>query len=420
MATRYWLGTASGVAQVDSVGINAFDASTEYGITINGNTVAVDGDTNEETTTDALVNALNTSTNPYFTQITWERIGSGGTSEVQATADNAGEPFTITTSASGGTGSWGSVTNDTANSGPNVWDVAENWSGGAVPVSTDDVVISDSNINICWGLDQNAVTLDSLTIRKTYTGRIGLDYKAFATSADASSSVTTKVEYRENYLKISATNVDIGEHYGAGSPAGSTRILLDLGSNASTIVVHDTASVSAETGRNAVRLLNTNASSTLNVRAATGGVGIASEEPGETSTLSLVRSDSTSGNTRIEVGTGVTLTTYYQANGNCTLQAAATVTSVTLEGGVLNVEGTMAVTTVTVNGGTCYLNTSGTVTTLNLQGGRVDTTLNGAARTITTLVLQPTDGVFVGNGDVVTITGITEPTDPYVMTMSAP
>lgn len=422
MATRYWLGTATAAAQVSEAGINVFDATTTYGITINGETVSVAGITDEQTTTDNLVTALNNSTLPYFTQITWDRNGTGASSTVRGTADVAGMPFTFTTYANAGTGSWNAVSDTTANSGPNDWSTAANWSGSTVPVSTDDVVISDSAVNICWGLDQNAVTLTSLTITKTFTGRIGLDYKKFATSADGATVISTKAEYRENYLKISATNVDIGEHYGAGSPAGSTRILLDLGSNQSTIVVHDTASTSAETGRNAVRLLNTHASSTLNIRSSVGGVGVAAEEPGETSTFSAIRSDTNSANTNIEIGAGVTVTTYYQKNGTVTLQAAATVTTVTVESGTLTTEGDYTITTFNMNGGTVNQNHvkggGSCITTLNLNGGRMDTTKNGASRTITTMNLSETGGIFIGNGSNITITTINEPSNPYTLTMS--
>ena len=148
MSVRYWLGTASAVAQVTDAGINAFDATSVYGITIDGETVSVQGLTDEQTTTDALVVALNASTNPNFSQITWSRSGSAGSSLVRGTSDVAGMPFTFTTYVNGGTGSWDAVSTSTANSGPNVWDVAANWSGGAVPVNADDVVISDSDVNL--------------------------------------------------------------------------------------------------------------------------------------------------------------------------------------------------------------------------------------------------------------------------------
>lgn len=426
MATKYWLGTATAVAHVNQIGIATFDASTTYGITIGGVTISTAGNTDVETTTDDLVVLLNASTHPYFSSVTWSRDGSGASSDVRGTADVAGVPFTMTSYANGGTGTWdGGVTAiDPSAGGPNDWSTPENWSGGTVPTNSDDVVISDSSVNICWGLNQSSVTLASLTIEKSYTGRIGLDYRAFTTSANGAAVNAAKPEYRENYLRISATKVDIGENYGPTNPAGSGRILLNLGSNQAAIVIHDTASPSADSGRNAVRILNTHASSTLSVISAPGGVGVATEEPGETSTLSVIRSDAASSGSRLEVGSGVTVTTYYQAGGTNQFNAAATVTTMTMDGGILTTSGDYTVTTFNMNAGTLNLSHNKSagvaVTTLNLNGGKVDTTKSGTSRTITTLNLSEKGGVFLGNGSTVTITTLAEPSNPYTITMGKP
>ena len=405
MATKYWLGTADAVAQVDSVGINVFDAATTYGITIGGETVSVAGDTDEETTTDNLVQALNDSTIPYFSAITWARTGSTSKSAVQGTADVAGTPFTFTSFASGGTGTWNAVSNDTVNAGPNVWSTAANWSTGTVPVSTDDVIIRDNNVNICWDIDQNAVALNSLTVDKTYTGKIGLDYKVFATSADAITTVATRQEYRDIYLKLTSTNVDLGKSTSAGTATGSQRICLDLHTGASTIIVHDTANLSSETGRNSVRLKNVNASSELYIRAGTGGVGLAADIAGEVSTVSKVVVETASTATKMEMGSGVTCTSYFQYNGTCNFRGlAATLNTLEVHGGTCNTFGSFLITTVNMYGGTLNpTNVDGSgdcITTLNLFGGTVDMLTSNIDRDITTLSLRSASATIIDEGSI--------------------
>ena len=151
MATTYWLGTATAVAQVDTVQITADDAATTYILTVGGKTITTAGSgTGVNDTATALKDAWNASTVAYFTGVT----ATSSTDTVTLTADTAGVPFTAASSVTGGTGTIGSVTSSTANAGPNAWDTAENWSGGSVPTGSDDVIIADTSTNICWGLAQ--------------------------------------------------------------------------------------------------------------------------------------------------------------------------------------------------------------------------------------------------------------------------
>ena len=270
MATLYWLGTADAVAQVSTVTVTGMDASTTYILTVGGHTVTAVGVTGVTETAAALVTAWNASTDVYFSTVTASSNAGVGT----LTADTAGVPFVCTSSKTGGSGTIGSVTAVTASAGPNDWSTAANWSTGAVPVTNDDVIISDTAINICWGFAQSAVDLTSLRIMKSYTGKIGHDYRVFATSADGATTNTTEVEYRERYLNIEAQTLDIGEHYTSGSPAGSSRICIDLDNNSCVIMIHDTASTSSEVGRPAVRLLTNTASTTAHIIKAPGGVRI--------------------------------------------------------------------------------------------------------------------------------------------------
>lgn len=387
MATNYWKGGATAVAQISTIAVTAYDAATTYKITIGGIVVSVVGSGGTTTTVaTALAAALNASTHPYFTAVTW----TSSTNTVTGTADVAGAPFVATSSVSGGTGTIGAAATPTAAAGPNDYSTAENWSLGAVPVATDDVVLKDDDADICWGLAQGSVQLNSLAIHKTFTGRIGLDRTKFATSSDGRTYSTTSVpEYRAHYLALDVVDgnaVVLGENLSQASAAGSGRLKLDFGAAAPVVTVIATAATSVDAGQPAVRLLMTGAASALYVRSAAAGVGVAVDAPGEVSTLATIDVADTSSTSKVFIGAGVTLTTWKQAGGiNIIGGAAATMTACTSNGGTLRIEGDFTITTLTVNGGTVtdnHVKTGGNAnTTVAHNSGTLDATGSSAART---------------------------------------
>src|SRR5258708_2580952 len=242
MATQVWVGTATTTAQVSQVIFGTYDATTTRKITIGGtngapsaSVSAADSGGTLTAAWTALKALLAASVHPYFSAITWTSTAT----TIVGTAATAGVPFTFSGSVSGGTGTVGAYSTTTANSGPNDFAVASNWSTGTVPVATDDVYFRDNAVNLCWSLAQSGITLNSLTIDKTYTGLIGLNRLIFATSADgATASATTEAEYRQLYLQISSTNpINIGSSASSqGTPSGSKRIMPDGGSGASQTI----------------------------------------------------------------------------------------------------------------------------------------------------------------------------------------
>jgi len=419
MATIYFLGTATAVAQVDTVQITADDAATTYTLTIGSgnNTAAVSvagTGTGVNDTAAALQAAAAASTHPYFAAITF----TVGTDTITMTAATAGVPFTAASSVAGGTGTIGAVANSTASAGPNDWSTAANWSAGAVPVADDDVILQDCSTNICWGLAQSAVDLDSLEIRRTYTGRIGLNYRAFATSADGATTDADALEYRATYLDIESDRVEIGAHSGVGSPTGSSRINLDLGDHACTCIVYATNTTSADTGRAPVRLLFNNAASILHVLDAAGGVGIAADAPGEVSTLGTVYMTPVSGSARLEISAGVTWTTMYHSSGTSYVSAANSPTTIHMDGGVLYTRGQWTFTTGNMRGGTWYHENApaagAAVTTLNLYAGTTIADQASEARTWTTVNFHP-DAKLQADGRILTITTPTPPSERYTL-----
>lgn len=420
MATRYWTGaTVTNVAQVATATFATYDTSTTRTITIGGVAIsAADSGGTLTAALSALAVLLNASTHPYFSTITW----TSNATQIIGTADTAGVPFVFAGSVSGGTGTLSNAyTVSTANASPHDWRTTTNWSGNTVPVNDDIVIFKDSDVSVYWGLDQSSVTPDLLVFEKSYTGKVGLDRTVFVTSADGDTTLTTVQEYRDTYLSIGPDVTRIGENYGFGSPAGSSRLMLNTGTTANCVIdVFDTAQSSSETGRPAVRLKANHSGTSVFVRLAPGGVGIACDTPGETSTVSKVSVSDDTEASRVFVGGGTTITTYEQIGGDNVLSAAATITTVTVQGGILTIEGDFTITTENIYGGTVYDNhvkTGGSaVTTMTINGGNQDGTGSRRARTWDTV--NHTKGSLSTDGGVITITTLNESTLKTILVAS--
>lgn len=379
MARKKWRGDAQGIAQVDTITVGGTYANGQvYTATMNGKDVAYTGVSGDDNTAVAvaLLAALNATSIPEFRQCTYTRNAL----VITVTGPSNGEPFTLTSAATGtGTLVRAGVTTGT---GPNYWSNAENWSDGVVPVSTDTVDIENSAVDILYGIDQNAVTLTALYIAASYTGKIGLP----------NTHLKGYYEYREKFLKISATTCTIGE----GDGSGSNRIKLNLGSNASAITVYKTGR-GQETGIPALLLKNVHASSTLN--AMFGSIGLAFEG-GDVSTIPTIRVGSTSSISDVSLtcGSGCTLTTIQQSGG--TVIIACNLTTWTKSGGISRQTGSATLTTLTQDGNGTGAPvhqwwSSGTLTTATVRGpGSVlDCQSDNRSRTLT-------NGTFTGGGHI--------------------
>ena len=359
MANRKWLGQALAVAQVNTVTPTAANSQT-YTITINGKNVNFTADASATVAeiTAGLTAAFNASTEPEFAEIT----ATDSTTHVTLTADTAGYPFTNTSSA---TGAGTNVTaTTTANAGPNDWSTADNWSGDAVPVSTDDVYIENSSVDILYGLGQSAVTLGSLNIAQTFTGKIGLPER----------NANGYAEYRftDGYLAISATTTNIGR----GDGTGSGRIKLNFGSVATTMNVYGTGSP-AEVGLEPLLWKGTG-SNVLNVFAGSVGCGVLAQTTTETVTLTTLRMYGG----YVRTGPACTVTTKDQNGG--VLDSWFTVTTCNMTGGTHN-HYASTMSTVQINGGTLNWKSSANPTSVIVNsGGVLDFTGDSRAVTVTT------------------------------------
>lgn len=238
-----------------------------------------------------------------------------------------------------------------------------NWFGGNAPGAADDVRIPAGSGDIDGG-DYSATAIGDFVVEPGYTGTIG--------------DATTSLKIDPDAFRFEG----LGQAYfNLHSAAISPQIF---------------SSAAAATGLSGIYVVGS-ALVTINVMG--GSVGIASRA-GETTTVATIRVVGTGANVR--VGKGTSLTTYYQKDGKGELHCAAT--TVSCFGGTLSTKEIGAITTLNVYGGNVTPESTGTITTLNCNGGNVDLTTSGAARTVTSLVING-GGVTVHSG-VVTLTGV--------------
>jgi len=385
MATVVFTGAAPAVAQVsDYVFAGTWESSDVITLSFGNKTVSTTaGSTTITTIIDSLVtlwNALSSTAYPEFAEITASRSST----TLRLTADTAGVPFTCTiatTETGGGAADAQTIdgaatstgTESTVCSSANHWNAAANWSGGAVPVDSDDVVIERTDIEIRYGFAQTAIDLTSLTIPASFTGKIGLpDYN----------ETGGYYEYRTKSLMLgTATTVTIGR--GDGQCSGFIR--LHLGTNATTVNVEGTATP-AVAGLPALMIQGSNASNVLNLTQGNVGLAVGAGETAQFPTIRVGSETSPTSDATLVCGAGCTLAgTITQAGGSVTVQTAVTTWTKTA-GSTSTCLGSATIGTLTQDGqGVHYSQSSGTITTATFRGaGAVfDKTRDLRAQTIT-------------------------------------
>ncbi len=263
-----------------------------------------------------------------------------------------------------------------------------NWVPSGVPAATDNVRFPAGSPSITASLTAlNTSTLSgalgTVVFEDGFTGTVG-------TTGTNMQFTCTRFDFSGTgiaYIDLQASSI-APQVFNAAPASTSTRGLYLIGS----------------------------ALTTLNVEG--GAVGIAFRS-GETSTVATIRC---AGNTAdVGVGSGASLTTFYQTAGTSIIRCAAT--TVSCYGGTLKTTEAGAITTVNIKGGFAYLESTGTITTLNADGGTATMLLSGAARTVTTLSQNPPPGGSSSmhyDPNIVTVTNLSAPTNPIRRTFSSP
>lgn len=314
MATKTWIGKAAKVAQVTKVVFSTVAAGATYSLTINGKSVSVTTTTTLLADLVALfVGAWSSSAEPEHQEVSLAGRMDPTLSGVQLTANTAGVPFVVTAAATSGTAT---VTEPVSAAGPNFWNAAANWSGGTLPAAGDDLVLSNSNVSVLYGL-VDATNYASLTIEASFTGAVGLP----------STNARGYPEYRTQYLTLGSGSA-IAVSVGYGSGAFPSLVRLNFGTSAVTYTQFGSAAASFGASASGVEVISNASSGTFRVYGGTLSVG--STASATITVLDVIVQDGTS-------VPGVTVSN------------AVTVTTATIIGGLLTCEG--AVTTLVAREG---------------------------------------------------------------------
>ncbi len=258
--------------------------------------------------------------------------------------------------------------------GPFHVDNVNNWSLGALPVSTNDIIITGAN-PIKYGLTAlAAVVPNSLTIDAEFTGTIGLEYDN-----------GNYLEYRQRKLQIGGSGAFTT--YIGGTSDGSASKLVGLDFQTANVKVVIQKSAQPDSDRPAVLLLLNHSSAEVNCER--GSVGIAFDA-GETSTLAKVRESyiaTKDSDSFVVLGIGATCPIVEKYAGSMICYASIS-TSFTQVGGDTDFNGTATMAQLYVRGGDFNYNSSGTLAGATVVSGSGVLNYDGdsRAKTITNAV----------------------------------
>jgi hypothetical protein len=379
VATNVWKGGAPGIAQVATWTFTVTWLSTDtVTVTIGQSSYTiVTGSTVIATivaTVAAALAALSNTLYPEFAEITWTATATA----VVGTAVTPGYPFTAVFTTNSGSGVITLVAT-TASSGPNDISTALNWSLNAVPVATNDIVFEDTSVSALYGMATlAAVTPNSVTVRASFTGALGLPSLNTLGAA-------AYPEYRQRNFQFLGvtTTVDVG----IGTGGGAGRVYLDAVTGAAVFNVWATGS--ATDANTPTCLINgTNTANVLNVYGNSQvGVGYYGGQAPKIATCIV------SSGASVYFGPACTLDTVVNNGGTLTILCTV-VTAFTqgIAGGTTTFSGAAACPVMAINGGTVAWNSSGTIgaTSLTLfAGGTLDFSQDSRAKVVgSSIVLQ--------------------------------
>lgn len=262
--------SGSGTNEQQTITLSGVPTGGTFTLTFSGQTTSAIAYNASAATVDAALEALS-------------NIGAG---DVSVTG-SAGGPWTVEftnalgasnqpamtgdgASLTGGSGQTITVSEVTASAGPNHWDTAGNWLPSGVPANGDDVRFEIGNVPCIYGLSQSSVTLATLNIAMSYTGKIGLNRV----------NTLGYLEYRTTELTIGASAILIG--YGNGS--GPSKVALNNGSVQAAVEVRDSGG-SSESGIPCITWRGTNTSNALQIYGGDVGIAPYSDQSANVNTL---------------------------------------------------------------------------------------------------------------------------------------
>jgi hypothetical protein len=358
MALRRFLGQAVAITNVWTITVTTASSGTVVGLASpTGNEITVTAGSGATTGSlaSALAAALSQSPAPEFREFFWSAAGA----VVTGTGVTSGKPSTWSPT---GTSGAVTVTEVIAATGPNDGLNIDNWSGGALPDDTDDVLFDGGSASLLYGLSVlDGISLASV-VTDNFSGEIGLP--TVAQNANGG----RYAEFRRRDMRLAGGfPVILGR--GAGKPV---RVVLRVGASATAVQVLGTSISSAGgTDHNGIYLTTTGTNHTLFVSA--GTVDVATQI-GDMASFNVVKA---TGNAIVTFGAGCTITALEN-------QGARTVSYVALDdllmtGGAVSHYQYAGDLNAVVRGGELHFSTAGALT-VQATGNRSVVVLAGDPR----------------------------------------
>lgn len=366
MATITYVGKARTTAQVSTYTVVSGSDTTTYTLTCNGKTATYTASAGNNATViaTALAAAWALREEPEFTELT---LTDGLAGVLTITGPDTGKPFTVTASVSGGAGTLTAAT-PTAASSPYHLNKTANYSGAALPVNGDVLVVEDE-VSILWELDALTSITFQLDRRASHAGRIGLP------PLDEDGGYP---QYRPRHLESAATTHKVRQAGGDGpyqvrlkSTAGSAVTLTVTGDGAADEILE---------------VFGLPASSVLNV--AGSGVAVA-PLTGQTATVATLLAN----NAAVRLGAGVTLTTATLTGGSAVLGCGWTTLNMDRGAQALVVLAAAGGTTNADDGAITWRSTGNLGTVVLGTGAFLDLSGAPSAVTVTALTLSENSGL---------------------------
>lgn len=387
MAVIKWKGGAQAVAQVTTITFSAYTSGQTYTVVINGKSVSYTaGASTAADVVSGLQAAIAASGGAEFSTMT-----ASGTTTLILTGNNPGEPTTITASATGGITA--TVTATTAATGPNHFNNASNWVGGALPSAGDDLVFEDSTYGVLYALE-DTTNYGDITIDSTFTGEIGLPVQ----------NATGYREYRPRFLKLGDGTSSYALTVGLGTGRQPPRVFIDA--NAADVTAKIYNSGQGISDEMPVIIRNTGGASTLDVYS--GKVHIDADSSGSLTTLRITPADGGTNNVYVLIDETVAAGAIIQTGGTLEVRGSASSIDASNNAQARFVLAAACPVIVVANGATVYWeSTAGITTSISVHArGSVDFARNVSAKTVAAAALYASGSITDPLGIVTWTTGV--------------
>lgn len=387
MAVIKWKGGAQAVAQVTTITFSAYTSGQTYTVVINGKSVSYTaGASTAADVVSGLQAAIAASGGAEFSTMT-----ASGTTTLILTGNNPGEPTTITASATGGITA--TVTATTAATGPNHFNNANNWVGGALPNAGDDLVFEDSTYGVLYALE-DTTNYGDITIDSTFTGEIGLPVQ----------NATGYREYRPRFLKLGDGTSSYALTVGLGTGRQPPRVFVDA--NAADVAAKIYNSGQGISDEMPIIIKNTGGASTLDVYS--GKVHIDADSSGSLATLRITPADGGTNNVYVLIDEAVAAGAITQTGGTLEVRGSASSIDASNNAQARFVLAAACPVIVVATGGTVYWeSTAGVTTSISVHaGGSIDFSRNVSAKTVAAAVMYAGGTLKDPSGIVTWTTGV--------------